>query len=84
MGDTNQLPASYSSGGHVSDNDYGDVSGDMMPEILYGRFSAQTPMHLQPQIDKTLEYEKYEMADPSFLGEVVMISGVDASYAPTY
>ena len=31
-----------------------------------------------------MEYEKYEMADPSFLGEVVMISGVDASYAPTY
>ena len=24
------------------------------------------------------------MPDPSFLGDVIMISGVDASYAPTY
>ena len=24
------------------------------------------------------------MADPSFLSDVLMISGVDASYAPTY
>ena len=58
IGDTNQLPASYSSGGHVSDNDYGDMTGDMMPEILSGRFSAQASNHLISQIEKTMEYEK--------------------------
>ena len=84
VGDTQQLPASYSSGGHVSDLNYCNFTGDDMPEVLCGRFSAQTPAHLQTQIDKTLQYEQYLMPDPSFLGEVIMISGVDASYAPTY
>ena len=84
VGDTAQLPASYSSGGHVSDLDYCNFSGDDMPELLCGRFSAQTPTHLLTQINKTLEYEQYTMPNPSFLEDVIMISGVDASFAPTY
>ena len=84
VGDTAQIPASYSSGGHVSDLDYCDMTNDNLPDILCGRFSAQSPIQLAAQIEKTLEYEKYEMPDPSFLGDVIMISGVDASYAPTY
>ena len=84
VGDTSQLPASYSSGGHVSDLDYCDFTGDMMPEILHGRFSAQSPSHLLSQIEKTIEYERFEFPDPSFLSKTLMISGVDASYAPTY
>ena len=55
-----------------------------MPEILCGRFSAQNPTHLLAQIEKTLEYEQFLMPDPSFLDEVIMISGVDDSFAPTY
>ena len=84
VGDTQQIPASYSSGGHVSDLDYCDFTNDNLPDVLCGRFSAQNPSHLTNQINKTIEYEKYEMADPSFLSDVLMISGVDASYAPTY
>ncbi len=61
-----------------------EFTGDNFPEMYYGRFSAQNTTQLQPQIDKTLEYEQYLMPDPSYLGEVTMISGVDASYAPTY
>ena len=84
VGDTEQIPASYSSGGHVSDLDYCDFTDDNLPEVLCGRFSAQNSVHLSNQINKTIEYEKYEMPNPSFLEEVIMISGVDASYAPTY
>ena len=84
VGDTQQIPASYSSGGHVSDLDYCDMTNDNVPDILCGRFSAQTPVQLVAQIEKTIEYEKFEMPDPSFLEEVILISGVDASYAPTY
>ena len=84
VGDTQQVPASYSSGGHVSDLDYCDLTGDNMPEILHGRFSASNPAQLTVQIDKTLEYEQYTMPDPSFLQDVIMISGVDSNYAPTY
>ena len=84
VGDTQQLPVSYTSGGHVSDLDYCNLSGNDIPEVLCGRFSAQTPSHLQAQIEKTMQYEQYTMPDPSFLGDVILISGVDASYAPTY
>ena len=84
VGDTQQIPASYSSGGHVSDLDYCDFTNDNLPDVLCGRFSAQNPNHVVSQVEKTLQYEQYTMPDPSFLGDVLMISGVDASYAPTY
>jgi len=84
VGDTQQLPASYSSGGHVSDLDYCDFSNDNIPDVLCGRFSAETPTQLLTQIEKTLQYEQYTMPDPSFLSDVIMISGVDGSFAPTY
>ncbi len=89
VGDVAQIPA-YSGAetcdNHVSDLYYCeyDGGGDYFPEVYYGRFSAENVTELQPQIDKTLEYEQYLMPDPSFLNEVVMIAGVDATYAPTY
>ena len=43
VGDTPQIPASYTSGGHVSDLDYCDMTNNGIPDILMGRFSAQTP-----------------------------------------
>ena len=84
VGDTPQIPASYSSGGHVSDLDYCDFSNDNIPDVLCGRFSGQNINHISSQIDKTLQYEQYTMPDPSFLADVLMISGVDSNYAPTY
>ena len=87
VGDIQQIPAfSGTAGSHVTDLYYFeyDGGGDIYPELYYGRFSATNPEQLQPQIDKTLEYEQYLMPDPSFLNEVVMIAGVDASMASTY
>ncbi|MEA3446730.1 MAG: C25 family cysteine peptidase, partial [Bacteroidota bacterium] len=85
VGDVAQVPA-FSGSGHVTDLYYCeyDGSGDYFPEAYYGRFSATNIEQLQAQIDKTLEYEQYLMPSPSFLDTVVMVSGVDASYAPTY
>ncbi|NQV18847.1 MAG: T9SS type A sorting domain-containing protein [Armatimonadetes bacterium] len=86
VGDVAQLPAwNGSTGGHITDLNYVKIEGnDYLPEIYYGRFSANNEAELQPQIDKTLEYERYEMPDPAYLGEVVMIAGVDANFAPTH
>jgi len=85
VGDIAQVPSyNGSTGSHPTDLYYVDMSGDMIPDIFHGRFSAQNLSHLQSQIDKTLEYEKYEMPDPSYLSEVLMVAGVDASYASTY
>lgn len=85
VGDAQQIPPwSGSAGSHITDLKYCELTGDNLPEIYYGRFSAQNTGHLQPQIDKTLEYEQYLMPDPSYLGEVTLVSGVDASYASSY
>jgi hypothetical protein len=86
VGDVGQVPAwNGTTGQHVTDLPYVKLAGaDYMPEMYCGRFSANTPSELQPQIDKTLEYERYEMPDPAFLGEAVMIAGVDHNYAQTW
>jgi hypothetical protein len=85
VGDHEQIPA-FAASGHVTDLYYAeyDGNGDYFPELFYGRFSAQTVEQLLPQLEKTMMYEKYEFPDPSFLDEVVMIAGVDGSYAPAH
>jgi hypothetical protein len=83
VGDVAQIPAwSYDS--HPSDLQYCDYTGDNIPEVYYGRFSAQNLTQLQPYIDKTLEYEQYTMPGGSFLGEVVMAAGADATHQLTW
>jgi PKD repeat protein len=85
VGDAQQIPTfSGSAGSHVTDLRYCEFTGDDFPEIYYGRFSAQNTTQLQPQIDKTLEYEQYQMSDPSYLSEVTLVSGVDSTYAATH
>lgn len=87
VGDYQQIPAFSGSAtidDHVSDLYYFEYTNDYLPEVYYGRFSAQTVEQLQPQIDKTLEYEKFLMDDPSYLSNQVLIAGVDGNFAPTH
>ncbi|PLX10930.1 MAG: hypothetical protein C0597_15960 [Marinilabiliales bacterium] len=85
VGDVAQIPTfSGMAGSHKTDLYYFEYTDDKLPEVFYGRFSAESIEELQPQIDKTLEIEKYEMPDPTYLDNVVLVAGVDASYAPTY
>lgn len=79
VGDVAQIPA-WDNGNGVTDRNYVEYTGDVFPEIYYGRFSANTTSQLQPFIDKSLEYEEYTMPDPTYLDKVVMIAGVDASH----
>jgi len=78
VGDVDQIPAWNASG--ATDLEYCEYTGDYFPEIYYGRFSANNPTELQPQIDKTLQYEQYTMPDPTYLEEVVLVAGVDGSH----
>lgn len=83
VGDTPQIPASTGfSSGKVTDVYYASVDGDYLPEMYYGRFSARTPEQLIPQIEKTLYYEQYQFADPSYLNNVTLIAGWDDWGAP--
>lgn len=82
VGDTGQVPASAtgSSSGKATDLYYCSVDGDYFPEMYYGRMSATNTTQLQAQIDKILYYEKYEFADPSYLDNVTLIAGADATW----
>lgn len=84
VGDVAQIPTfSGTAGGHKTDLYYCEYTGDKLPDVFYGRFSAESLDELQPQIDKTLEIEKYEMPDPAYLDNVVLVAGVDGTYAST-
>jgi hypothetical protein len=81
VGDIDQVPSfNGTTGNHASDLYYCEYTEDHFPEAFYGRFSANNIDELQPQIDKTLEYEQYAFPDPSFLDEVVLVAGYDAAY----
>ena len=82
VGDVPQIPAfNGTAGNHPTDLYYCEYTGDKIPECYYGRFSANNLVQLQPQIDKTLEYEQYLFPDELFLGEAVMVAGYDAGGA---
>jgi len=82
VGDVNQIPAfNGNAGGHITDLPYCEYTNDYFPEVYWGRFSAQDAADLQPQIDKTLQLEQYTMPDPSYLNEVLLVSGMDGSFA---
>jgi len=42
----------------ASDNGYGDLDGDQVPELAVGRLSADTPAELAAMVDKILAYER--------------------------
>lgn len=86
VGDVAQVPSfsGTTSGTHKTDLFYCEYTGDFLPEMYYGRFSATNLTQLQPQLSKTLEYEQYLMPDKSFLNNVIMVAGVDATWAPVH
>ncbi|MDP2723699.1 MAG: C25 family cysteine peptidase [Bacteroidales bacterium] len=83
VGDISEIPA-WNNGDGVTDRNYVEYTGDLFPEVFYGRFSAQNTAQLQPYIDKTLQYEQYTMPNTSFLDSVVMIAGMDGTFGPTH
>jgi subtilisin-like proprotein convertase family protein len=83
VGDVAQMPT-FTLAGDASDRPYCAVDGDLVPDMYYGRFSATNSTMLQAILDKSMMYEQYTMPDPSYLGEVCMIAGVDSYWAPTH
>lgn len=87
VGDVAQIPAftGTTSSSHISDLYYVTwTTGDNIPDCYVGRFSAQDVSQLTPQIDKTLMYEQYTFADPTFLDRAVMVAGVDGGSSGDY
>jgi len=87
VGDHEQIPAFTGSTDyeHITDLDFVKwTTGDNLPDCYTGRFSAQTVVQLTPQIEKTLMYEQYTFADPSFLDRAVMVAGIDDGTSGDY
>ena len=83
VGDVAQCPT-FTVDGDATDRPYCAVDGDELPDIYYGRLSATNSSELQAILDKTMMYDQYTMPDPSYLGEVTLIAGVDSYYATTH
>ncbi len=83
VGDVAEMPT-FTLGGDATDRPYCAVDGDLVPDMYYGRFSASNPAQLQAQLDKTMIYDQFTMADPSYLSDVTLIAGVDSGWAPTH
>ena len=84
VGDHEQIPAftGVTDTDHITDLYYISwTPGDNIPDCYCGRFSAQNVSQLTPQIEKTLMYEQYTFADPSFLDRAVLVAGVDGGNA---
>ncbi|MBU0763842.1 MAG: PKD domain-containing protein [Bacteroidetes bacterium] len=85
-GDVAQIPAYNTTTGssHVTDLHYCEFTGDYIPELYYGRFSAENTTELQNIIDKILPYEQYTFQSMDYLDECMLIAGVDNSMAASY
>ncbi|HNW55325.1 MAG TPA: C25 family cysteine peptidase, partial [Bacteroidales bacterium] len=79
MGDAGQVP-SYMLPYGASDNYYAYLAGnDHYPDILVGRFSAETPKEFQVQVNRTLQYEKEPGTDTRYLVSATGIASTLAS-----
>ena len=58
VGDYAQVTSPLYSGS-ASDPSYGFITGnDVYAEVIVGRFSGSTPIHIQTQVQRSLDYEK--------------------------
>ncbi len=76
VGDGSQLPPLIS-GGNYSDNAYAFVAGnDHYPEFFVGRFSAQDTNQVKTMVKRTIDYEKYPLADTAWYSRAIGIASV--------
>ena len=59
------IPHSYS-GSCITDNQYADVTGDLLPEMVFGRMAAETEAQMVVLVSKFLEYETQPCMEPDY------------------
>ena len=81
VGDAAQVPTHIISGS-ASDPTYGFIEGDdAYSEILVGRFSGNNLSHIETQVQRTIEYERFENFDASHLNKAL---GIASTQGPGY
>ena len=85
VGDVEQIPSwEGKAGTHLTDFYYGEYTDDWLPDAFCGRLPARDTSELKYMLKKTLEYEQYTMADPSYLEHALLVAGDDENYEDTY
>ncbi|MBP1630435.1 MAG: putative Gingipain [Bacteroidetes bacterium] len=85
-GDIQQIPTfnGIDNPANPTDLYYAEYTDDYLPELFYGRFSAQTIDQMQSIINKTIKYEKYDLVDKSYLNKTLLVAGKETNPpAPT-
>lgn len=81
VGDIQQMPSfNGNTGAHVTDLYFAEYTGDILPDCIIGRFSANTALHVQAQVEKSVNYEKYLLPETQWLKDALLIAGADASH----
>ena len=82
VGDHPQIPG-YNAPGALSDVEYGKITGnDNYLEILIGRFSAETPAHVQTQVERTIYYERDLTTEDNWLNVGIGVARNENGYGP--
>ena len=88
-GDVNKVPTfrgehTDGTSGHPTDLYYAEYTGDILPDLFYGRFSATSAAQMEAIVAKTVAYEKYAFESDDFLDRILLVAGKEtASPAPT-
>ncbi len=69
---------------HVSDLYYCEYTGDYLPEVYWGRISADDTTELWNAINKILAYEQLDLPSTGYLNRALLIAGNDESFEDTY
>jgi hypothetical protein len=69
-------------GNAATDLEYASVDGDVYHDMFISRMPVSSTTELDNLVNKILTYEKYTMADPSYLSNVLLIAGADGTWAP--
>ena len=67
-------------GNAATDLEYASVDGDVYHDMFISRMPVSSTTELGNLVNKILTYEKYTMADPSYLDETLLIAGWDSSW----
>ena len=81
VGDIAQIP-SPSISGSSSDVSYGCILGDdFYPEVIVGRFSGSNPNHIETQVTRSIEYERYPQSNAEWYDNAL---GVASNQGPGF
>ncbi len=60
---------------YISDNKYGDVNGDHLPEIVMGRITGRNYEEMYHMINKDLQFERHPSTNPNFYDKPITAMG---------